>query len=286
MTEKIGFSIVTFFKILIAVLCVLTLSVFIFVEVLHYFGGITFYMYYTQKVINSCIYLVLFAIIALGLLTLAIIAMFKSRYVIRVTSIILLIIFIPVAVFSSFVALLLSAFIGPYGCSYTEDIANYGVYDNQWSLPHFPNSITEDMTVVDFAYYYKYCDRDHKDFYLEVKFENQEIMERYLSEAIASFSENGTLEYQNPYNEKYTDIIRFATNTVVEFDCEDGVYSMVDYSCISYSYEELTIIYNYTSIGSDIFYGNDPEEGKYYPKLFERFGVEFDEKNNFNSKDA
>ena len=64
-------------------------------------------------------------------------------------------------------------------------------------------------------------------------------------------------------------------------DREEYKYVNMIYRSISYSYEELTIIYNYTDIGDDIEIGHDPDYGKFYPKYLEKFGVQHDPKNNF-----
>lgn len=45
--------------------------------------------------------------------------------------------------------------------------------------------------------------------------------------------------------------------------------------------DDMTVIYNYTAIGSDIEVGNDPDAGEYYPKYLEKFNVEHDSENDF-----
>jgi hypothetical protein len=121
-------------------------------------------------------------------------------------------------------------------------------------------------------------------------------MEKHLNNATIPFLEKGVVEYQNPYNDKYTDVILWYENprtqeaslrhTSIDFDGSEEVrYVYIYYSSIIYSYEELTVIYNYTDIGNDIFIGDDPDEGFYYPKILKRFGVECDYNNDFSSKE-
>ena len=139
--------------------------------------------------------------------------------------------------------------------------------------------------------FYKYADVDQIDIYLEVKFDDADIMEQYLTTAIDAFSETGTISYPNPYDGKYTDVIRnrsviwspegnFAAEILFE---ENNSYRYVDmhYTSVSYSYEELTIIYNYTYLGSDIEVGDDLDQAQYYPRFLQRFGVEWDPDKSF-----
>ena len=181
---------------------------------------------------------------------------------------------------------------GTNGCSYTEDIANYGKYDKELKFDHFPDEITDDMTVIKYAYYYKYVDSSHYDIYLEVKFDDAQAMEKYLETAKEAFSENGIITYQNPYDPKYTDIIMntqrilsrdgaFASEIEFEGAVDRKCVDMI-YSSITYSYEDLTIIYNDTCISDDITLGNDPDKAEYYPQFLEHFGVEWSPDNNFS----
>jgi hypothetical protein len=222
--------------------------------------------------------------------------MFKSKKTIRIVCMILLIAFIPIALSASFYKMIDLFVSGPYGCSYTENISNYGKYDAEFELPHFPTSITYDMTVVTFAYFYKGSDMNQSDIYLEVKFDDAATMDKHLTEAKNSFFD-GVIEYQNPYNDKYTDTIGYLNNSKghklyrdsnsVKFG-EFNDYRYVDffYTSITYSYEELTIIYNFSRIGSDTEIGSEPDKGQYYPKFLERFGVEWDTSNNFDSANS
>ena len=185
---------------------------------------------------------------------------------------------------------------GTNGCSYTNNIINYGKGENgSFRISYFPEEITDEMAVVQYSYYYKPIDTHHYDIYLEVKFADAETMDEYLLKAKNGFKDYGYIEYQNPYNSAYTDIVE---NTWVVHSNSDGSFASriqfkgtdefkyVDmiYHSISYSYEELTVIYNYTQIGNDIKFGNNPDAGEYYPKYLERFGVQYDSKNDFEYK--
>ena len=281
-------------KIVLSVLSVLSLLSLAFWVGLYFCSGHS-YLYINQEVINDMLVFFAVAILVLAVYVAIIIIMFKSKKAISIVCIILLILSIPASVFGSFVWMLGTGIIGPNGCSYTEDIANYGKYDKTYKIPYFPSTITEDMTIVDFVYFYKYIDIGQTDIYLEVQFDDTEIMDEYLKLAKNSFSENGIITYQNPYNPKYTDIIEnrwvtysskdesYASFIAFEGD-EDYRYVDMNYYSITYSYDELTIIYNYTSVGSDLQVGNKPNDGEYYPKFLERFGVEWSSVNNFEYK--
>lgn len=113
---------------------------------------------------------------------------------------------IPIVSIFAFVAGFLMVFVnGSNGCSYTEDINNYGQYEiGESEIAYFPEKITDDMTVVRYSYYAKHIGGSNYDIYLEVRFDDIEVMERYLDEARASFSHNGYVEYTNPYDPTYT----------------------------------------------------------------------------------
>lgn len=269
-------------KIILTVLSILSFLCIAFVCAVYYVGGLS-HLYYSQAVVNTVYIFCAVAILVLAVLILMIVTMFRSQTILRHICTVLLIAFIPLALFGSQLGIAISMIIGPNGCSYTEDIANYGKYDYEYHPTYFPDAITADMTVVKYAYFYKYLDTDQIDIYLEVKFRDQETMDKYLAEAKDAFSEDGVITYQNPYDPNYTDIIRKDRLLSSIYFSRDNDYKYVNmrqYS-ITYSYEELTIIYNYTSIGSDIEVGNDPDRGEYYPKYLERFGVEWDWANNF-----
>ena len=279
-------------KILLTVISVLSFICLAFWGCVYYFGGLSYLYYGSGVVIDICIFVAV-AILIFALLIAGIVMMFRSKKIIRIICAILIVIFIPVAFYFSYAGMLISFLFGSNGCSYTEDINNYGKYDREYNFSYFPESVTDDMTVVNFSYYHKYIDVYQDDIYLEVTFENREIMDEYLTTAKNSFSEKGYLTYQNPYNQQYTDIVEndkhtYSDKTVchgasINFRGDED-YRYVDmwYKSITYSYDELTIIYNYTSIGSDIEVGNNPDEGEYYPKYLERFGVEWNEENSFN----
>ena len=254
------------------------------------------YLYKSLDVIKHILFFVFIVSLAVIFLITIILLMFKSKKILRIICIILLIAFIPIALYASFYKMVVLVVTGPYGCSYTEDISNYGKYDTEFELPHFPTSITEDMTVVTFAYFYKGSDMNQSDIYLEVKFDDAATMDKHLTEAKDSFFD-GVIEYLNPYNDKYTDVIGYLNdskvhnwymdNNSVKFgEFNDYRYVEFFYTSITYSYEELTIIYNFSRIGSDTEIGAEPDKGQYYPKFLERFGVEWDTSNNFDSENA
>lgn len=278
-------------KTILTVISGLSVASLIFWAAQYYLGALS-HLYYSRDVIVSAYLFIGISLISLAVFTAIVIMMYRCKKVISLICTILLILFIPAALLGSFIDMLALGIAGPNGCSYTTDIENYGKYDDNMSVSYFPDSITEDMTVVDFSYYYKYVDISHTDLFLEVRFNNKETMDKYLTTAKSAFSKNGTLTYQNPYNPIYTDIIE---NTWVSLSANDGYlasyiefgnfdsYKYVDmnYSSISYSYEELTIIYNYTYIASDIEVGNNPDDGEYYPKFLERFNVEWNPEHTF-----
>lgn len=257
---------------------------------IYYLGGLS-YLYYNKEVVKHIFVFFTVVILLLILLIAIIMLMYRSKKAIRIICTILLVIFIPASLYGALIGMLVTGVITTNGCSFTEDIANYGKYDYDFKVSHFPETITSDMNVVNFRYFYKYSDADQIDVFLEVKFENKEIMNRYLTTAKKALSNNGVLTYQNPYNSKYTDIVentdvllnnegKYAS--FIEFKGDDDYkYVHMRYNSITYSYEELTILYNHTSIGSDIETGNNPNNGEYYPKYLERFGVEWNHKNNF-----
>ena len=268
-------------KILLAFLSCISFLGVAFFTFIYFYDGLD-YMYYSQGVVNAVVIACVIIALSLALLVLVIILMFKGNIGVRITCSMLLIFFIPVSIVASLLGSAIN-YLGTYGCSYTEDIGNYGNYDVKISNDYFPESITEEMTVVDFSYFYKYVDTYQTDIYLEVKFSDKDTMEKYLNTAKDTFSENGFLEYENPYNSKYTDIIE--SDLRIDFVERDD-YKYVEMRCysVTYSYEELTIIYNYTDIGSDILYGNSKDDGEYYPHYLKRFNVEFDESNSVFNK--
>ncbi len=167
--------------------------------------------------------------------------------------------------------------LGPQGHSYTEDIANYGVYDFEYSPKHFPESIDDDMEVIKYSYFHKYSDASQTDIYLEVKFDSEEDFNYHLNKAIETFGEDGVNTFENPYDPSYTDVINSKWSAGIQMVQSSDAYSYVDmfYYSISYSKDELIIIYNHTRVGSDL------EVSYYYPAYLRRFNVEFDPENDF-----
>lgn len=278
-------------KIVLTVLSILSFLSVAFWAATYFLGGLS-HLYYSQEVVHRIYGFFAISILVLSILISIIVMMFKSKKTVESICIVLLTAFILLALFGSFPEALFFSTIGPNGCSYTEDIANYGKYDKEYVIPYFPQEITEDMTVVQFAYFYKYRDIDQVDIYLEVKFEDRETMDTYLTKAKNSLCEEGNITYQNPYDPKYTDIIpkravlyssqNGVLASYIDFDgSEDYKYVDVVYRSVTYSYDDLTVIYNYTDIGSDIEVGNSPDNGKYYPKFLERFDVEWSPDNTF-----
>ena len=284
-----------FLKILLALISIFAFLLSSFFIVMYFIGGCS-YLYYDQSVRDQANLAVIIAVLLFLLLLTVIVIMFKSKKAAEVIFTLLLILFLQAAYYAFIAGLALTIIFRVNGCSYTEDIANYGKYDEDFSVQHFPKEITDDMTVVDFVYYHKYLDTWNTDIYLEVKFANEETMTEYLDWAKDSFSERDVLEYTNPYDENYTDVIAwdkysYSDEWYIDYsDIRFGEYGdykfvYIDYECISYSYKELTIIYTYTEITDNIEIGNDYNKGYYYPKILERFGVPWDQNKNFNSRD-
>ena len=264
----------------------------------HYVGGLS-YLYHSEGTLTVALAFIGIMALVLAVIVAVAVWMFKSKKAAEIISLILLILFIPSAHLASLAGIFTSIAMGSYGCSYTENVQNYGVLDDDLKLPsYFPEAITEDMTAVKYTYFYKEVDRTQIDLYLEVSFDDRETMERYLTEAKQSFSAKGVEEYQNPYNEKYTDVIGwceyiaskdswYLDHSIIDFQGREGYqYVWIMYNVITYSYEELTVIYNHTSLGEEICVGYDPDNNEYYPEILERFNVEWDKKNFFNSRDV
>ena len=157
--KQIGKLLSTTGKIVLTVLSVISFFCLSFIVGLYYLGGLSHLYYSRGVVIGVCIFFAVALLVLIALVAI-IVLMFKNKHVIiSIVCALLLIAFIPVALFGSFRELIRIIIIDTYGCSYTEDIANYGKYDDGQSNPdYFPESITEDMTVVKFVYYYKYVD--------------------------------------------------------------------------------------------------------------------------------
>ncbi|MBQ4510145.1 MAG: hypothetical protein II984_05430 [Clostridia bacterium] len=279
-------------KIILTVFAALSFLCVIFWKGVYYVGGLS-HLYYSKDVLNSVYYYIAISIFAIAIFTTLVILMFKSKGTLKIICISLLIVIMLASMVISFFEMLVVSLLGSNGCSYTENIDNYGKYDG-YEVSYFPKTITDDMTVIKFSYYYKYVDIDQVDIYLEVKFKDKETMDLYLSEATSKLNDGNVIKYQSPYNSKYTDIIsnrsvRYGSEgdlaSYIKFDGDDDYkYVEMGYNSISYSYDELVIIYNYTFIGSDIMVGNNPDKGEYYPKYLERFGVEWNPNNDFMYK--
>ena len=278
-------------KIALAVLCFLSYFSAVLWAMAYYRGGSS-YLYHNSEVEKPLGVFSAIAILLFVALIVFVVFFFRvKKKLVKIIHTVLAVVIICMMSYVSMGFFLANVVLGPNGYSYTEDIANYGNYDRGFYTDHFPAEITEDMTVVDFVYFYKYADVDQIDIYLEVKFDDADIMEQYLTTAIDAFSETGTISYPNPYDGKYTDVIRnrsviwspegnFAAEILFE---ENNSYRYVDmhYTSVSYSYEELTIIYNYTYLGSDIEVGDDLDQAQYYPRFLQRFGVEWDPDKSF-----
>lgn len=282
-------------KIILAVLsCLLFLSI-VFWTLTYYLGGLS-HMYHSQAVVTDLYTACAVLVAALVIMILIVVCAFKSKSFLRIICVILLVVSIPAFTFCSFVGMAGVVIMGGNGCSYTEDIANYGKYDiyAEKLLPNFfPESITDDMTVVGFAFFDKYVDLEQVDLFLEVKFDSKEKLDEHLAIAKSKMNTENIYEYQNPYNSSFTDIILCSSSnetleTYHHIEFYDKGYRSVDmnYSTVSYSYDELTIIYSFTQLTrGDITYGNNPDDGEYYPAYLKRFGVEFDVKNSVTSED-
>ena len=285
-------------KIAITVISSLMLLSFLFFLILYYYGGFS-YMYHSQAVVYDFYKVCAIAFAIVAVMVALIVTMFKAKKAFRIICAIILCVTIPVFAFLSLVTMLGVSILFANGCSYTEDIANYGKYDvyAEGRSYFFPESITEDMQVVKFVYFDKYVDVEQVDIFLEVRFSTREVMDEYIEAAkekmISGKSSNKTqydlFEHQNPYDESYTDIIKCYYNTngeletysCIEFYDEGHKTVNMSYDVISYSYDELTVIYSSTSLTSgDILYGNDPDAGDYCAAYLIRFGVEYNTNNS------
>ena len=199
----------TFGRIVLPILSFLGFFSVAFWIFIYYLGGLGYY--YHDQSVNRDFSIALIAIVASFILLIAIVVtMFGKAKAPKVICTGLLIIFIPISYYATILGISINIVLGPNGCSYTEDIANYADFGEEAKLPpHFPDEITDDMNVVKYAYYYKYIDITQYDIYLEVKFADKETMKSYLDTAKAEFSEKGVEEYMNPYNSNYTDVIAY-----------------------------------------------------------------------------
>lgn len=275
-------------KFVLSILSVIMLTSLTFWGALYYIGGLSYDYHGAGVTLAAWIFSIIAALCYLGL-ALFIALLFKDgvNKLLRSAVTVLLALFIPLAAYGSLIGIAVNMIMGPYGCDYTEDIADYEKVKNDRGsyVEHFPDAITEDMTVVSFSYYYKYVDTSQNDIYLEVKFNDKATMEKYLSDSMNKIAGQETASYPNPYSSAYTDVA--LSSAAITFGCfDDSGYRYVDmnYRAISYSYDELTIIYNSTVLGSDIEWGNRPDRGEYRSKYLQRFGVECIAENNFKIK--
>lgn len=261
---------------------VLTFLCAAFFSGIYFLEYLTFYDLYSPETVRDSVIWAAVLVVSLALLVSLIV--FACRTNKKIVPSVLLLLFSIVFSFSALFSLLASSF-DPNGCSYTEDIAHYENHGGE--ISYFPDEISDDMEVVDYCYWYKYSDCSHGETYLEVKFENRQIMEEHIREAIEGFGENGIKTYKNPYNPSYTDIIGnnnrllSSEGSLAGFiafktsDDTDHRYIDASYNAVTYSYDELTVIYISLFIGSDI----GIEE--YYPKYLRRFGIEHNMDNTF-----
>ena len=252
--------------------------------------GDKFYIYPQGISVELIVYWVIAAILLFAIMVLLLIYYWKTifhGFGHQILSFLLVIIYFIMLSEAGWLSISAYALMGPQGHSYTEDIENYGAYDYSYSPAHFPKAITEDMEVIKYSYFYKCTDIQQTDIYLEVRFDSKEKFDLYLNEAIEAFGENGVYTYENPYDSSFTDVIEkdwqiwTSSNDTgyaafIEMATDD-TYKYVDmvYRSVSYSQDELIIIYNLTDIG------RDSEVSYYYHAYLKRFGVEFDAKNNF-----
>ena len=120
-----------------------------------YFFDSLSYLYHSQDVVKDLLAFLPIAILPIGVYILVIVMLFKGKKIIQTICTGLLIAFIPICLLGAFLAMVILTVSGPNGCSYTEDIANYGRYDGDIDTFYFPEEITDEMTVVDFSYFYK-----------------------------------------------------------------------------------------------------------------------------------
>lgn len=242
-------------------------------------------------IVDACIFIVVFLALLAAVIYL-IVKVIKNTLDDSHDITLTLLLAIPIVSIFAFVAGFLMLFAnGSNGCSYTEDINNYGQYEiRESAIAYFPEKITDEMNVVKYSYYHKSIGSSYYDIYLEVRFDDVEAMERCLEVARASFTDNGYVEYTNPYDPTYTEIVenesRIYSNegdfiSSIEFRGEEYKYVSMLYHSVSYSYDNMTVIYNFTQTTSEINVGNDPDAGKFYPRYLEKFGVEWNPEHDF-----
>ena len=258
---------------LLASIAIICFALFALLSLSFHFGYLYYYEFYTMdSVVASIVWTALLIIISIFFVLLL-------RFVCKTKKLAVLVALIVVFAYLSVYSFFACAF-GYNGCDYTEDIANYDRFGA--NVKYFPEEINDDFEVVDYSYYHTLCDTDHTEIYLEVRFDNREMMEEYLSSAIFALgSSSGVQEYQNPFCSTYTDVVadrgammRLGSGEAFSayIDCDSYQkhrYVQANYDAISYSYEDLSIIYVHLDIGSDISIDH------YYPKYLRRFDVEW-----------
>lgn len=251
------------------------------------------YLYPSIKTINDGVLLiVVVSALLITILVTGIIGIVRRTEKLFVLPIVLIALYIPLSmVFLIFFATATREH-AMNACSYTEDVENYGVVDDGWELPsYFPDTIDSDFEVVDYTYYYKDgCDL--VDLYLEVKLDDVCTLDEYLDIAKDAMSDYGIVSCVSPYDENYTLLIPERRlwwqleggeySSSILFREKDAKYVFMMFDTVSYSYEELTIIYNFTRLDNHSELGDNPDFGKYYPKYLKRFNVTWDIDNNFN----
>ena len=167
---------------------------------------------------------------------------------------------------------------------YTDDIADY----NSKEYPIYSKLFLEEIPLtakIESFYYYAYYNEEC-DVYLELKFDNIENLEHYISNVKKRIKEEGTntiflngscfLENKNPYDESFTDLFcssKFCSTSHKNVSgykvkyIENERYIEAFYEIISYSLEDLTVILTYS--------GGWFSE-RYIPKYFDRFNVPLD----------
>ncbi len=182
----------------------------------------------------------------------------------------ILMLLLPISAFTAIYFLAMSAFGDIVGYSYTENVEHYQEIiapEENAIYTHFPDINDEDMEVVNFSHFFKVTDHGRYDVFLEVRFDDRETMERYVSQAISALGERYGKTYQNPYDPSYTDSVKEEYDIHWDY-CLDNTDYDIDayYQGISYSYDDMTVLYVYTDIE-----GISAEE--YLPKYLQYFKI-------------
>ena len=181
----------------------------------------------------------------------------------------ILMLLLPISAFTAIYFLSMIVFGNTVGYSYTENVEHYQeIIESEENAiyTHFPDINDEDMEVVNFSHFFKVTDHGRYDVFLEVRFDDRETMERYVSQAISELGERYGKTYQNPYNSSYTDSVKEKYDIHWDFDHDDHCDIDAYYQGISYSYDDMTVLYVYTDIE-----GISTKE--YLPKYLQYFGI-------------